>query len=130
MGRALSIICPAVAYLTVGNGDASSTFAGTVQNTSGQLTLNKTGSGTFGLGGNVTLAGTATVSGGALGQSGGLLQPRPSLSTAASMSQRRRHVGAVEYLGLRQRQLHADGRDAFALRQPLSRILGRQQRDL
>ena len=61
--------------LTVGNGDASSTFTGTMQNTSGQLALNKTGSGTFGLDGIVVLAGTATVSGGVLSQSGGLLQP-------------------------------------------------------
>jgi autotransporter-associated beta strand protein len=60
--------------LTVGNGNASSNFSGTIQNTAGQLSLNKTGSGTFGLSGNVTLAGTATVSGGALNQSGGNLQ--------------------------------------------------------
>lgn len=62
--------------LTVGNGNASSTFSGTMQNTSGQLSLIKVGTGSFGLGGNVTLAGTATVNGGTLQMpSGSLTSP-------------------------------------------------------
>ncbi len=60
--------------LTVGNGDTSGTFSGTMQDTAGQLSLDKTGSGTLGLSGKITLAGSATVSGGAVNQPGGYLQ--------------------------------------------------------
>ncbi len=60
--------------LTVGNGNASDTFSGTMQNSFGQLSLTKTGSGAFGLSGNVTLTGTATITAGAVNQSTGNLQ--------------------------------------------------------
>jgi len=60
--------------LTVGNDDTSGTFSGTMQDTAGQLSLDKTGSGTLGLSGKITLAGSATVSGGAVNQPGGYLQ--------------------------------------------------------
>ena len=60
--------------LTVGSGNASSTFTGTMQSGSGQLSLTKAGTGTFGLSGNVNLAGTLTVSGGTLGQAAGKVQ--------------------------------------------------------
>ncbi len=60
--------------LTVGNGDASSTFTGAIDDGGNQLSLVKTGSGTFGLNGNVALAGAATVSGGGVSQSGGCVQ--------------------------------------------------------
>ncbi len=87
--------------LTVGNGDVSSTFSGTMQNTSGQLSLIKVGSGSLGLSGNIALAGTATVSGGAINQSGGYLQSAAvfvnggaySLSGAASLSTSTEFVG-------------------------------------
>ena len=52
--------------LTVGNGDASSTFGGTVTDTAGSLSLVKTGAGTFTLPINATYSGTTTVSGGIL----------------------------------------------------------------
>jgi fibronectin-binding autotransporter adhesin len=60
--------------LTVGNGNASSTFSGSMQNSAGQLSLTKTGTGMFGLSGNVNLAGTLTVSGGMLGHSTSVVQ--------------------------------------------------------
>ncbi len=86
--------------LTVGNGDASSTFAGIVRNTSGQLALNKTGSGTFGLNGNVTLAGAATLSGGALNQAGGWLRPATVVVDGGAYNLSGGAVSApTEYLG-------------------------------
>ncbi len=57
--------------LAVGNGNASSTFAGTIQNTCGQISLTKVGAGTFCLAGNVSVGGGATVSGGTLSQTAG-----------------------------------------------------------
>lgn len=52
--------------LTLGNGDASGSFSGTISFTGGSSTVNKVGSGTQILGGNVTTAGAGFVSGGAL----------------------------------------------------------------
>ena len=54
--------------LTVGNNNASSSFSGLVKNTAGTLSLSKTGSGTFSLGGaaNNTYNGLTVVNGGTL----------------------------------------------------------------
>ncbi|MGO9115610.1 MAG: autotransporter-associated beta strand repeat-containing protein [Thermoguttaceae bacterium] len=52
--------------LTVGNGNVSSTFSGTVQNSFGQLSLIKTGSGTLTLTGSNTYAGSTSVAAGTL----------------------------------------------------------------
>ncbi len=60
--------------LTVGSGGASGTFAGTIANGAGLLSLTKTGTGTLGLTGNVSLAGTLTTGGGALSQTAGSVQ--------------------------------------------------------
>lgn len=53
--------------LTVGANDQSSSFGGTIKNTSGTLALIKTGSGTVNLNGGNTYTGSTTVSGGKLG---------------------------------------------------------------
>ncbi len=60
--------------LTVGSGNASSTFSGVVQNTTGTLALTKTGTGVLTLSGTNTYGGATTVSQGVLqlGSSGGL----------------------------------------------------------
>ena len=50
--------------LTVGQSDVSSTFSGVIQNTTGTLSLTKTGTGTFTLTNPSTYSGTTTVSGG------------------------------------------------------------------
>jgi autotransporter-associated beta strand protein len=55
------------AILTVGNNNASGTFSGTLQNTSGTLALDKVGSGTL------TLTGTSTYSGGTTNNGSGIL---------------------------------------------------------
>ena len=52
--------------LTAGNGNSSSTFAGTMQNTAGQLSLVKTGLGTLTLSASSGYTGTTLVSGGTL----------------------------------------------------------------
>jgi autotransporter-associated beta strand protein len=52
--------------LTVGNGDASATFTGTITNAGGTLNLVKTGNGTQTLSGANTYTGSTTVSGGTL----------------------------------------------------------------
>ena len=86
--------------LTVGNGNASSTFAGTMRNPSGQLSLIKVGSGSFGLGGNVSLAGTATVSGGAINQSSGYVQPSTVIVDGGAYNLSGGSLSAsTEYLG-------------------------------
>jgi fibronectin-binding autotransporter adhesin len=54
------------AILTIGNADASSTFAGVVQNSSGSLALVKTGTGTLTLSGANTYSGGLTLSNGTL----------------------------------------------------------------
>ena len=87
--------------LTVGNGNTSGTFSGTVQNSSGQLSLIKAGSGSFGLTGNVILAGTTTVSGGSVNQSGGYLQSAAILvdGGAYSLSGTGQISAANQYVG-------------------------------
>ena len=95
-----STILPAAA-LTVGNGDASGTFSGTIQNTAGQLALNKVGAGAEVLAGSVNVAGTVTVGGGALVQPGGNLQAAAlvvdggvfDLSGTAQLAAGRQYVG-------------------------------------
>ena len=54
--------------LTVGSGNATATFSGTVRNTSGKLGVTKTGSGSFTLSGgnNVVFGGAATVNAGTM----------------------------------------------------------------
>ena len=52
--------------LTAGNGNGTSTFSGTIQNTVGIVSLVKAGSGTLFLTGSNTYSGTTTVSGGML----------------------------------------------------------------
>ncbi len=56
--------------LTVGTNDASSTFAGVLQNTSGSGKLTKTGSGTFTLSASNSYTGNTTINGGTLALSG------------------------------------------------------------
>jgi fibronectin-binding autotransporter adhesin len=57
--------------LTVGDGGASSTFGGRIQDTSGQLSLSKLGTGTLILNGFTNISGTTTVDGGTLGMPSG-----------------------------------------------------------
>ena len=52
--------------LTAGNGDANSTFAGTIRNTSGKIALAKTGAGTLVLSGSNTYGGGTTIAAGTL----------------------------------------------------------------
>ena len=70
--------------LTVGNNNASSTFAGTIKNTSGTLSLVKTGSGALLLSGNNTYAGGTTVAAGGLLLGGGSLSGSSAVSVSAA----------------------------------------------
>jgi autotransporter-associated beta strand protein len=69
--------------LTVGNGNASSTFSGTMQNTSGQLSLVKVGLGTISVTGNIVLSGSVAVTSGYLEQLAGRVNtPTLTVTTA------------------------------------------------
>jgi autotransporter-associated beta strand protein len=59
-------LASAAAGLTVGAGNASATFSGTLQNSAGQLSLTKTGSGTLALDGTSSYGGGTTVASGLL----------------------------------------------------------------
>ena len=52
--------------LTVGNGDATSAFDGTIENSAGPISLDKTGSGTLTLGGDNTYSGSTMIGDGSL----------------------------------------------------------------
>jgi fibronectin-binding autotransporter adhesin len=65
-GGTIDNLSSGTAALTVGNGDGSSTFAGTVQDTQGGLALTKVGSGTITLAGFESYRGATLVSGGTL----------------------------------------------------------------
>lgn len=70
--------------LTVGNNNATSTFTGTLQNSGGTLSLTKTGSGTFTLGGVNAYTGTTTISAGTLALSStGSINNTPNIVLAA-----------------------------------------------
>jgi autotransporter-associated beta strand protein len=60
----------AISVLTVGNNDASSTFAGVIQDNGGQIALTKIGGGQITLAGANTYSSTTTVSNGSLALSG------------------------------------------------------------
>ena len=65
-GGGIIDISTGASTLTVGNGDGSSTFSGTIQNTAGVIALTKTGSGTLVLSGSSTYSGATTINGGTL----------------------------------------------------------------
>src|SRR5207302_1033399 len=67
--------------LTLGDGNASASFAGTVRNTAGTLSVTKIGTGSQILAGANTYTGTTTVSAGQLGVTGSLA-PGSGLSVA------------------------------------------------
>lgn len=70
--------------LIAGDGDASSTFGGVIQNSAGTLALTKTGAGTLTLTGANTYGGATSVSGGTLAVSGGSAIPNGSTVSIAS----------------------------------------------
>lgn len=59
-------VAAGTATLTIGDNNGTGTFSGTIQDTGGDLSLIKIGSGTITIGGTSTYAGTTTVSGGTL----------------------------------------------------------------
>gem|GEM_PF-2150459 len=70
--------------LTLGGADATGHFSGTIQNTSGTISLTKTNSGTNVLSGNNTFAGNVTVSAGVLNvRNSGALGVGPKIVTIA-----------------------------------------------
>jgi len=87
------------ATLTLGAGDSSGAFGGTIQDTGGNLSLVKTGSGTLALSGANTYAGTTTVSGGTLGAYGGMAIPDGSAVSLANTSGVTLDLGASEAIG-------------------------------
>ena len=70
--------------LTVGNGNASGGFSGTIQDSSAQLSLVKTGTGIIGLSGVVNLSGSITVNGGFLSQLAGNVQASTLLANGGT----------------------------------------------
>jgi len=63
---------------TVGNNDQTSTFSGTIKNTTGTLKLIKTGAGTLTLSGTNTYSGSTTISGGSISVSSSANLPSAS----------------------------------------------------
>ena len=88
--------------LTVGNNNAASVFAGTIQNTSGALSLTKIGTGDLTLSGNNTFSGVLTVQAGTLsvatvnnaGAAGPLGQSANAVVLGGSST-----LGTLEYTG-------------------------------
>jgi fibronectin-binding autotransporter adhesin len=70
--------------LTLGDGDASASFSGTIANTNGELTLVKVGSGTQTLTGFQTYTGSTTVRGGTLGINSSLDSPTVTIGGATA----------------------------------------------
>lgn len=66
--------------LTVGGNDATSTFAGAIKNTTGTLSLAKTGAGTLTLTGTSTYSGATAINGGALLLAGGALSANSTVA--------------------------------------------------
>ena len=79
--------------LTAGNGNASSTFAGTMQNTVGQLSLTKTGTGTL------TLTAQNSVGGSFIVDGGTLQVPSGSLLTSGNLTVGNTGNGAFSQTG-------------------------------
>jgi autotransporter-associated beta strand protein len=71
----VDILSGGAGTLTVGNNNASSTFGGVIQNTSGSLSLTKIGSGTLTLTGSNTYGGGTNVAAGLLEVEGSLASP-------------------------------------------------------
>jgi autotransporter-associated beta strand protein len=71
--------------LTLGANNASATFSGVIRNTTGELALVKTGSGTQTLSGGNTFTGSTTVSQGTLALEGGSLASPVTVAAGASL---------------------------------------------
>ncbi len=72
--------------LTVGNGNASSTLAGTIQSTTGSLSLAKVGAGSLTMTGNVSLTGSANWTAPSINRRPPFRQPEGRTSTGACIA--------------------------------------------
>ena len=73
------------ATLTLGNGDATASFGGVIQDTGAALSLVKTGSGTQTLSGTNTYEGTTTVNAGTLAVSGSIANSAVTVNNAGTV---------------------------------------------
>jgi autotransporter-associated beta strand protein len=86
--------------LTVGNGNASSTFSGILRNTSGTLALTKVGTGTINLSGTTNLGGNLAVSFGTLQMpSGAVTTPNQYINGSFTQTGGSNTVSSQLYLG-------------------------------